>query len=88
MASNLGTYFVVRENQKIDLKVPSSGINQYEDGENNTVLFKVACIQGKYFIYHKETLYDEDFCDTSHMIHYVIKTYKPSSVKHLAGEVS
>lgn len=87
VADNIGTFFVVRENQKIELKVPTSGVNEYEDGDNNTVLFKVICVQGKYFIYHKETLFDEDFCDTSHMIHYVIKSFKPSKVKQVAGEV-
>ena len=70
---------------------PTNCVNEYEDGENNTVLFKVICAGGKYFIFHKETLEDETFCDTSHMIHYVIKSYRHTrhtKVKELAGEVS
>jgi len=72
----MGSFFVVRQNNQVTCVPPTSILNQYEDGENNTVLFKVACVAGKYLIYHKDSLYDESFCDTSHMVHFPIKTFQ------------
>jgi hypothetical protein len=54
---------------------PTANINQFEDGERITVLFKVACINGIYYIFHKESLKDDDFCDTTHMAHLVLKDF-------------
>ena len=64
-------------------------MNVYEDGENTTVLFKVlakatpsGCFYG---LYHKESLEDEDFCDSSHMVHLVLKDFDRRKLKLLAG---
>ncbi len=66
--------------------VPTANINEFEDGEKTTVLFKVVYAYGKYYIFHKDTLTDEDFCDTSHMAHYVLKSFRSNSLKNLKGE--
>jgi len=31
---------------------------------------------------------DSSFCDTTHMVHYVIKSFKNCKVKELAGEAN
>lgn len=78
---------MIRRNQQIQVVEPNSNPFEYEDGENTTVLFKVICSQGKYFIYHKFGLRDPDFCDTTHMVHIVLKTFKQTRKRELAGEV-
>lgn len=83
--SDMGSFFVVRKDGRIITVPPTSALNRYEDGDSTTVLFKVANIGGKYFIYHKDTLTDENFCDTSHMIHYHIKHFRRSTLGKLAG---
>ena len=66
---------------------PNSHLNEYEDGENTTVLFKVLCIGGLYFLYHKDSLNDEAFCDTTHMVHLVLKDLSEITPRFLAGDI-
>ena len=82
----MGSFLVVRQDQEVFIAPPSVNVNEYEDGEKTTVLFKVICAFGKYFIYHKDSLYDDDFCDTSHMAHYILKNFKKTQIPELAGE--
>ena len=88
MEQQLGSFFVIRRNQYIEIVKPTGNVNQFEDGENTTVLFKVLCIHGKYFIYHKDDLADDSFCDTTHMSHFILKNHKKSKLKKLAGKPS
>ena len=77
---------MVRQDQEIFIAPPSANLNEFEDGERTTVLFKVICAYGKYFLYHKDSLLDDDFCDTSHMAHYILKNFKSSQIGDLIGD--
>ena len=77
---------MVRQDQEIFIAPPSANLNEFEDGERTTVLFKVICAYGKYFLYHKDSLLDYDFCDTSHMAHFILKNFKSSQIGDLSGD--
>lgn len=92
LARDRASFFVIRREQNCYCVAPEARINEYEDGEGSTVLLKVLCRANKsgckYLLYHKESLTDADFCDSSHMMHFVLKDFSKAKLRRLKGRMS